>query len=179
METIVNINGEEVTLKSVGTLPKVYKMYFQRDFFEDLNILKDFEQIIKMLKGEAELNVFENVAWVMAKTANHKLPNLERWKSSFEVFAIKDIIEDIQNILALTIGATSKEVSKAKSNTSTKSINTEMYLVLCKECGLQNDDLETMTIGMVLDYIDEYLKTKNPDKKPKVLEASQAHFNSF
>ena len=179
METIVNINGEEVTLKSVGTLPKMYKMYFQRDFFEDLNLLKDYAYIVSALQGKAELNVFENVTWVMAKTADPKLPNLERWKSSFEEFAIKDVIEDIQNILALTIGATKKSSPVSSSSSSNKTINTEMYLVLCKECGLQNDDLETMTIGMVLDYIEEYLQTKNPDKKPKVLEASQGHFDSF
>ena len=37
-----------------------------------------------------------------------------------------------------------------------------------------------MTIGMVLDYIDEYLETKNPNKeKKKVRKASQADFDMF
>ncbi|WP_197140175.1 hypothetical protein [Lysinibacillus sphaericus] len=44
-----------------------------------------------------------------------------------------------------------------------------------------HDDLETMTIGMVLDYIDEYQEMKNPNKKEKktVRKASQADFDSF
>lgn len=44
-------------------------------------------------------------------------------------------------------------------------ISTEKFLVLCKEAGLSHDDLETMTFGMALDYIDEYYTMKNPDKK--------------
>jgi len=38
-----------------------------------------------------------------------------------------------------------------------------------------------MTIGMVLDYIDEYQEMKNPNKKEKktVRKASQADFDLF
>jgi hypothetical protein len=36
-----------------------------------------------------------------------------------------------------------------------------------------------MTIGMVLDYIDEYFEMKNPKKKNKARKASQADFDSF
>lgn len=38
-----------------------------------------------------------------------------------------------------------------------------------------------MTIGMTLDFIDEYLEKKNPNKKEKkaVRKASQADFDSF
>ncbi|MEA0556079.1 hypothetical protein U1P98_18665 [Lysinibacillus irui] len=60
-------------------------------------------------------------------------------------------------------------------------MSTEQFLVLCKECGLSHDDLETMTFGMCLDYIEQYLEMKNPNKKQKknVRKASQADFDSF
>ncbi|MDM5245763.1 hypothetical protein QUF91_00250 [Lysinibacillus sp. G4S2] len=60
-------------------------------------------------------------------------------------------------------------------------MSTETYLYLCKECGLEHDDLETMTIGMTLDYIEDYLEKKNPNKKEKktTRKASQADFDSF
>lgn len=38
-------------------------------------------------------------------------------------------------------------------------------MVLCRECGLTHNDLEHMTFGMALDYIDEYLDMKNPEGK--------------
>ncbi|WPK12600.1 hypothetical protein R6U77_02570 [Lysinibacillus louembei] len=44
---------------------------------------------------------------------------------------------------------------------------------------MTHDDLETMSFGMVLDYIDEYLESKNPNKKPKTRHANQIDFDSF
>lgn len=38
---------------------------------------------------------------------------------------------------------------------------------MCKEVGLTMADLDTMTIGMTLDYIDEYLALKDPKHKEK------------
>lgn len=52
------------------------------------------------------------------------------------------------------------------------------YYALCKMCKLDSKDLENMTIGMALDYIDEYLEMKNPNKK-KVRKASQEDFDKF
>ncbi|MGG3888646.1 hypothetical protein [Metabacillus fastidiosus] len=46
------------------------------------------------------------------------------------------------------------------------------------KCGLSKDDLEDMTIGMCLDFIDEYVELNNP-KKEKVRRASQNDFDSF
>ena len=155
-------------------------MYFQRDFFADLNLMSDVQYVIKnVLKEGAECNVFENVAWVMAKTADPSIPNLERWKSSFEVFAIKDIVKEVQSILAVTIGATTQEVKNTKGASNGQQTTVETFLILCKDCGLEHADLETMTIGQCLDYVDAYLELKNPDKKPKVVMASQVNFDSF
>lgn len=55
------------------------------------------------------------------------------------------------------------------------------YFALCKMCKLDSNDLEKMTVGMALDYIEEYLEMKNPNKKEKktVRKASQADFDSF
>lgn len=33
---------------------------------------------------------------------------------------------------------------------------------MCREVGLTNEDLENMTFGMTIDYIDEYLSMKDP-----------------
>jgi hypothetical protein len=60
-------------------------------------------------------------------------------------------------------------------------INTETYLALCYKCKLTRLDLEDMTIGMCLDYIDVYLDMSNPKKKKKVStrKATQADYDSF
>jgi len=52
--------------------------------------------------------------------------------------------------------------------------------VLAYECKLTHDDLETMSIGMVLDHIDEFVEMKNPNKKSSnVVYADQSHFDAF
>lgn len=171
MEKTVVISGKEVTFKSVGTLPKLYKMQFQRDFFEDLHELSTIplhEIILNMLKGQTvKPDVFLNVAWVLAKTADKSIPDLARWVKSFESFSIVELIPDIQEILSLSIGTKKSNNDRPNQGTSGGSINTETYLVLCHECKLSHDDLETMTIGMVLDYIDEYIDTHSPEGKKK------------
>ena len=51
---------------------------------------------------------------------------------------------------------------------------------MCKETGLDGDDLEHMTVGMCLDFIDEYTSHKNPDKqKEKTRNATQSDYDSF
>ncbi|WP_197219470.1 hypothetical protein [Bacillus mycoides] len=49
---------------------------------------------------------------------------------------------------------------------------------MCYKCKLTKADLEDMTIGMCLDYIDEYLEMQKPQKE-KVRKATQEDFNSF
>lgn len=54
-----------------------------------------------------------------------------------------------------------------------------MYLLMCKKSKLTVDDMDYMTIGMCLNYIDEYFESINPDKKPKKRKATQSDFDSF
>jgi len=49
---------------------------------------------------------------------------------------------------------------------------------MVKECGLNYDDLEIMTIGMCLDYIEIYVERKNPDKE-QTRKASQKDMDFF
>ncbi len=53
-----------------------------------------------------------------------------------------------------------------------------MFLVLCRKVGLAKEDLEDMTVGMCLDYIDEYLEMQKPSKEQK-RAANQKDFDSF
>jgi hypothetical protein len=56
-------------------------------------------------------------------------------------------------------------------------MSTEEFLFLCKRCGLTKDDLEIMTIGMCLDYIQEYIERHKP--KDKIRKATQSDFDRF
>lgn len=49
---------------------------------------------------------------------------------------------------------------------------------MSKEVKLTNEDMEDMTIGMCLDYIDEYVEQKNPNKN-RIRKATQDDFDKF
>lgn len=58
-------------------------------------------------------------------------------------------------------------------------MTTELFLFLCKKVELSKEDMEDMTIGMCIDYMEEVIEMNNGEKKPKVRKATQADFDSF
>lgn len=57
-------------------------------------------------------------------------------------------------------------------------MSTELFQVLSYQAGLKLEDLHLMTVGMVLDYIEEYIAHMNP-KKAKNRKATQKDFDAF
>jgi hypothetical protein len=53
-----------------------------------------------------------------------------------------------------------------------------MFQVLAYQAGLRLEDLNLLTVGMVLDYIQEYIEQQKP-KKERKRRASQADFDAF
>ena len=52
--------------------------------------------------------------------------------------------------------------------------------MVCRQVGLDHSDLEDMTIGMCMDFIDEYLDMHDPKrKKNRVRKANQADMDRF
>lgn len=57
-------------------------------------------------------------------------------------------------------------------------MSTELFLYLCKKVELNRDDMEEMTIGMCLDYMDKWIEMNDTEnKKPR--KATQNDFDSF
>lgn len=71
-----------------------------------------------------------------------------------------------------------KKVDDDEETPGGDELTTEAFYFLCRRCGLQRDDFEDMTIGMCIDYIDEYIREMT-DPKERVREATQADFDAF
>lgn len=50
---------------------------------------------------------------------------------------------------------------------------------MCKKVGLTLDEMELMTVGMCLDFIDEFIEQQNLNGKEKVRRATQEDFDNF
>lgn len=102
MEKIINISGKDIKFKSsAGTLYR-YRMQFGKDMLHDvmkmqkvLEQVKDPEEQISII----DLQVFEQIAWSMAKTADSNTPPIENWLDDFETFSIYEILPQLSDLM--------------------------------------------------------------------------------
>lgn len=103
MEKIVSFgNGKNIGLKATARTPRLYRFLIGRDMIVDMNQLKkNFDKVSK--KGEdaqlsiADLTIYENAAYIMAKQYDNNLPNsADEWLDSMdEVFTIYELLPHI------------------------------------------------------------------------------------
>lgn len=105
MEKTVTIDGKTVCFRSTGSLPLRYKAQTKRDFFADIMKLDNI--IDKKTKGidfdTLDLEIFYNLAWCMAKTADSTIPPPIEWLDKFECFPIVLILTELQDLLLKSI----------------------------------------------------------------------------
>lgn len=98
-EKTVLISGKEVRFRSSAAIPQRYRIKFKRDIFKDLTKLE------KSYKGKTDegeemqiedLEIFENVAYIMAYHADHSIPGtIDDWLDEFEMFSIYQALPEI------------------------------------------------------------------------------------
>ena len=99
LEKIIKVDGKDVKFRSSATVPRLYRIKFGRDIFKDLAKLE------KAYKGKEEdggelqiddLEIFENVAYVMAFHADPTIPGtIDEWLDQFEMFSIYEVLPEI------------------------------------------------------------------------------------
>ena len=99
LKKTVKIGDKEVTFKSSAAIPRMYRILFKRDIFKDLTKLeKSFtekEDGTKEMEID-DLEIFENVAYVMAKHADPSIPGtIDEWLDQFEMFSIYEVLPEI------------------------------------------------------------------------------------
>ena len=114
MEKILTIDGRQVKFKSTGAFLLRYKAQFGRDAIQDIlklqsaidpktNELSNYEAL--------DLEVFYNLAWTLAKTADPSIPTPLEWLDSFSEFPLVDILPELTDMIfsSLTTTAQSKK----------------------------------------------------------------------
>ena len=99
LQKTVKIGDKEVAFRSSATIPRLYRIKFKRDIFKDLSKL---EASYKGASAEGgsfqieDLEIFENVAYIMAFYADHTIPdNIDDWLDQFEMFSIYEVLPEI------------------------------------------------------------------------------------
>jgi len=103
----IEIDGKQVPFKASAAIPRIYRMKFQRDIYKDLKALE------KSVGNSSEdnsnldmfsLEMFENIAFVMAKHADPKIPNTpEEWLDRFNTFSIYQVLPQLIELWGLNV----------------------------------------------------------------------------
>lgn len=102
MEKTLNIGNKEIKMKSTAGTMMRYRNNFNRDFIKDLmNLQKKLtNKIDNGTEFEAiDLDIFEKIAWCMAKTADNNIPDIENWLDQFDTFDIMQVLPEIMELL--------------------------------------------------------------------------------
>ena len=103
----IEIDGKQVSFKASAAIPRIYRMKFQRDIYKDLKAL---EKSIGDNNEESfnldmfSLEMFENIAFVMAKHADASIPNTpEEWLDGFNTFSIYQVLPQLIELWGLNV----------------------------------------------------------------------------
>lgn len=115
----IKIDGKQVAFKASAAIPRNYRMKFQRDIYKDLKAL---EKSIGNNSEESSnldmfsLEMFENIAFVMAKHADASIPNTpEEWLDGFNTFSIYQVLPQLIELWGLNV-QTDVEAKKTSSD---------------------------------------------------------------
>ena len=103
----VEIDGKQVPFKASAAIPRIYRIKFNRDIYKDLRSL---EKAV----GEGDennsnldlfsLEMFENIAYVMAKHADPSIPDTpEEWLDEFNTFSIYQVLPKLIELWGLNV----------------------------------------------------------------------------
>ena len=94
----IEICGQPVRFCASAATPRLYRLKFKRDIFADMQKLtKDFqEQNAGTDLAVESLEIFENVAYIMAFQADRSIPDtIDQWLDQFEMFSIYEVLGEL------------------------------------------------------------------------------------
>lgn len=173
----IEIDGKAVAFKASAAIPRIYRIKFQRDIYKDLSVLEK-----SIGDGDPEkssldmfsLEMFENIAYVMAKHADPSIPdNPEDWLDEFNTFSIYQVLPKLIELWGMNIKT---DVEAKKLHATDREMTTPLFLLRCVQLGISVRDLDLLTIGMVNDM---FVESRNDEYKGWRQIAQQEDFDRF
>lgn len=101
MKKTIDICGTACEFKSSAAIPMMYRIKYGRDLFVDMKSLADKIENGKDADGASNIGIeylemFEHIAYIMAKHANPSIADDEiEWLGGFEMFDIYSVLPQI------------------------------------------------------------------------------------
>ena len=103
----IEIDGQPVKFRASAAIPRIYRLRFHRDIYKDLSLLE--KSVSKQDEDNSgldlfSLEMFENIAYIMAKHANPDIPDTpEEWLDNFNTFSIYQILPKLIELWCLNV----------------------------------------------------------------------------
>lgn len=104
----IDIDGRPVSFRASAAIPRLYRNKFHRDIYRDLDKLDK-----AMKENDADdsnidafsLELFENIAWLMAKHADpQNVPDTpDDWLDEFNTFSIYEVLPQLIELWGFNI----------------------------------------------------------------------------
>jgi hypothetical protein len=103
----VEIDGKQIPFKASAAIPRIYRIKFNRDIYKDLRLLEGSLGNADEENSNLDLfslEMFENIAYVMAKHADSNIPDTpEEWLDEFNTFSIYQVLPSIIELWGLNV----------------------------------------------------------------------------
>ena len=101
------IDGIDVPFKASAAVPRLYRLKFRRDIYQDFAALQksvgENTEESSALDIES-LEVFENIAYIMAKHADAAIPaSPDEWLEQFNTFSIYEILPQLIDLWGMNV----------------------------------------------------------------------------
>ena len=107
MTKTISIDGKDVAFKASAAIPRIYRLKFSRDIYKDMAAL---ETSVDENNEEASsldsfsLEMFENIAYIMAKYADPSIPDtVEDWLDEFNTFSIYQVLPELIDLWGMNV----------------------------------------------------------------------------
>ena len=126
MDKTLLIDGKDVKFRATALTLRLYRHLIGRDMVQDMNQLRKAYNKAAALGEDAteeerqdaqfsmiDLEIFENVSYVMARHADPEIPGtVEEWLEGFQMFSIWKILPEIIKLWNINEATTSKPKKK-------------------------------------------------------------------
>ena len=116
------IDGIDVPFKASAAVPRLYRLKFRRDIYQDFAALQKSvgEKTEESSALDIEsLEVFENIAYIMAKHADAAIPaSPDEWLEQFNTFSIYEILPQLIDLWGLNVETQVKSKKNIEKQTA-------------------------------------------------------------
>lgn len=105
MKKTITIDGKDITFVATARTPLLYKQYIGKDLFTEMNRIQGDQA--------AALDVFSNLAYVMAKQADPEIGDIDEWFDSFGLFSLYTALPQLTSMWNLETSTSIEPKKKA------------------------------------------------------------------